>query len=232
MKKFALTPEAFAPKAKTIAEPAEVIARLQQLSIDLTPELFKTTMLSGLGARREATPASPVTAEGVLQWFSNVKELRTSLLAKQWKKHDLKNCPFIISPDRSVAIVVMTGSVETGRQGQKDPTNQAEKGSVAESFVHGNNQLDLFNHTAVRAIQPLQQETQVWVLLYHYDKALKEVRYELSYPTGFGKRKITHWGERLLLGTIPDTPTTLDTIDFDKPNSPAIVDVKPKTGTY
>jgi len=76
-----------------------------------------------------------------------------------------------------------------------------------------------------------REETQVWVLLYHYDKVLKEVRFELSLPTGFSKKQITEWGVRLILGSIPNNPADF-TIRKDAPNAPATVEVKPKTGTF
>ena len=100
-----------------------------------------------------------------------------------------------------------------------------------ENFVHKNNQLELFNRGSIKLAKDNQKETQVWALLYHYDKTLNEVRFELSLPTGFDKKKITEWGERLILGSIPNNPTDF-TIRTDEPNAPATVEVEPKTGTF
>lgn len=223
--------DAFAPRAKTIVEPPLVDARLQELSPDLAVSLLTNVIQSGLGSRNDTTRASAVTAAGVQQWLKTVEELRTQLSDKQWRIHNEKNCPFISSPDHSVSIVVMTGNSETGKQGFEDPTNQAEKGVVVEGFVHSNRQLELFNQDAFKLVKEKRKETQVWAFLYHYDKALNEVRFELSYPTGFGKKKITEWGERLILGSIPNNPTEF-TIRKDTPNAPATVEVEPKTGTF
>jgi len=118
----------------------------------------------------------------------------------------------------------MTGNAETGKQGLEDPSTAADKGAVAEGYVSANRQYWLFNQAQE------QQGTQVWALLYHYDKTLKEVRYELSLPTDFSKKKITGWGERLILGSIPNNPAGF-TIRQDVPNAPATVEVQPKTGT-
>ena len=115
----------------------------------------------------------------------------------------------------------MTGNAETGKQGLEDPSTSADKGAVAQAYVKANRQLKLFQE---------QEGTQVWVLLYHYDQNLKEVRYELSLPTDFTKKKISVWGERLILGSIPNNPTDF-TIREDIPNAPATVEVQPKTGT-
>lgn len=207
-----------------------VEARLQELHPTLTKRLLADAVAQALNERNEATEASAPTEAGVSQWLKLVKLLRTWLSAEGWSILNTLNCPFIVSPDRSTSIVIMTGSEETGRKGFGEPTNQAEKGAVAERFIKGNQlQLD-FNQESFKLASEKPQETQVWVLLYHYDKKADEVRYELSLPTGFGKKKITAWGERLILGSIPNNPTDF-TIREDVPNAPATVEVLPKTGT-
>jgi hypothetical protein len=222
--------EATAPCAKIVVDPMQAEARLQELSSDLSLVLLREVVQNGLGARNDTTRASAVIAAGVQQWLKTVEGLRTRLSDKQWHIHDEKNCPFISSPDRSVSFVVMTGNNETGKQGFEDPTNQAEKGVVVEGFVQSNNQLELFNQDSFRLAQEKRAETQVWAFLYHYDKKLNEVRFELSYPTGFDNKKITTWGERIILGSIPNNPKDFP-IRKDTPNAPATVDVEPKSGT-
>ena len=198
--KFELThSNAFFPCTKTIVESEAVEARLQELSPDLIVELFHEVMRGGLSARNETTTASAVTAAGLQQWLESVKTLRGQLSQNQWRIHNERNCPFISSVDGRISIVVMTGDSETGRQGLKDPINQAEKGRVIQGFVNSNSQLELFNQNALNFINSKQNETQVWIFLYHYDKKLKEVRYELSYPTGFDKKK------NLQVGGTPDS---------------------------
>lgn len=232
MRKFELTsPNAFVHRATIIDDPALVDERLKELHSDLKAILFKDAIRGGLGGRNEATRASAPTAAGVQQWLRTVEDLRTLLATLQWRIHEQKNCPFISSPDRSISIVVMTGNSETGKNGFEDPTNQAEKGAVAQDFIQHNRQLELFNNSSVKLAKDLQKETQVWALLYHYDKVLNEVRFELSLPTGFSKKKITVWGVRLILGSIPNNPAEF-TIPKDEPNAPATVEVKPKTGTF
>lgn len=229
MSTFELTPsDAFLSHAPILVEPHEVGARLRDLSPDLTVDLLYNAILAGLGARNETTRASAITESGLKQWLETVKVLRTLLAEKQWRIHDLKNCPFVSSADGRISVVVMTGDKETGRQGIFDPANQAEKGSVVKGYVSVNRQLELFK--AVEFAQE-KNETQVWVFLYHYDKKLKEVRYELSYPTGFNRKKITEWGERLILGSIPDSPESFVGGGVE-PNAPVTVEVEPKTGTF
>lgn len=232
MRKFELTAtNAFVPRAEVVDEPSLVDARLQELHPDLNSILFMNAIRGGLGARNDVTRASAPTAAGVQQWLKTVEDLRTLLAALQWHVHEQKNCPFISSPDRSISMVVMTGNSETGKNGFEDPTNQAEKGAVAETYVQQNQQLELFNHESLTFAKDKQKETRVWALLYHYDKVLNEVRFELSLPTGFDNKKITEWGVRLILGSIPNNPADF-TIRNDDPIAPVTVEVEPKTGTF
>jgi hypothetical protein len=232
VRNFELTaPNALVRRATIIDDPVLVAAQLQNLHPDLNAILFRDAIRGGLAGRNEVTRASAPTAAGVQQWLKTVEDLRTLLAALQWHIHEQQNCPFISSPDRSISIVAMTGNSETGKNGSEDPTNQAEKGAVAENFVQQNNQLELFNRDSFKLAKEKQKETQVWALLYHYDKVLNEVRFELSLPTGFDNKKITEWGVRLILGSIPNNPTDF-TIRKDEPNAPAMVEVEPKTGTF
>ncbi len=231
MKKLELA--SLAPRrAKLIIDPDQVEARLRDLHPDLTSLLLRNAIVGGLGARNEVTRASAPTAAGVQQWLITVEGLRTFLAKLHWKIHEHQNCPFISSPESEISIVVMTGNSETGKDGFDDPTNQAEKGAVAESYVQKNfNQLELFNSDALKVAKRKAKETQVWALLYHYDKSLNQLRFELSLPTGFSRRKITQWGERLIFGVVSNDPQDF-TISKDDPSAPATVDVVPKKGAF
>jgi len=219
-------------RARLIIEPVEVEARLHELHPDLTSALLRAAVIGGLGARNDVTRASAPTAAGVQQWLTTVEDLRKILAKLQWKIHEHQNCPFISSPEHEVSVVVMTGNSETGKEGFDDPTNQAEKGAVAEGYVQRNfNQLELFNDSALKLAKSKARETQVWALLYHYDKKLKQLRFELSLPTGFSRKKITQWGERLIFGAVPNSPDEF-TITKEEPGAPATVEVVPKKGAF
>lgn len=232
MPTFELTPSNdFISRAHTIEDPVEVDAYLAALHPDLTMALLTDAIRGGLSGRNEVTQASASTAAGLQQWLKTVEDLRTLLATFRWLIHQHKNCPFISSPEGRLSLVVMTGNAETGRIGVDEPTNQAEKGAVAGGFIETNRQLELFMRDSFEVAQKKSDGTQVWALLYHYDKKLKEVRFELSLPIGFNKKKITKWGVRLLLRTLPNNPAKF-TIRKDAPIAPATVDVEPKSGTF
>lgn len=232
MSEFKLSASNSAARRATIFDdPAQADARIRALHPDLCLVLFRNAIMGGLSGRNEVSRASAPTAAGIQQWLSTVENLRMLLASVQWHIHELQNCPFISSPDRVISIVVMTGNSETGKNGFEDPTNQAEKGAVAEDFVQKNHQLELFNRGSFSLAKGNQKEAQVWALLYHYDKGRNEVRYELSLPTGFSNKKITDWGERILLGSIPNNPTDFE-IHKDEPNISPSVEVEPKSGFF
>lgn len=217
--------------ARIVLHPAEVDARLQELDPALTQDLMLEANQRGYEARLEATPAHAPTAAGTLHWHEFVPALRLALKVQDWIIKDHRNCPLIISADRSMAIVVMTGNSETGKE-FGNPTNQADKGAVLDEAVQKNIQYQLFENAALSKMQKGEGGTQLWVLLYHVDvgaKDAREIRTELSLPSSFHKRKIVGWAERIILRSIPTDPSTR--IAPSLPIEPIEVVVERKTGS-
>lgn len=193
-----------APASRIIIDPIEVSLRLQGLDASLNQELILAANMAGYQARLEATPASAPTAAGTLHWHELVRVLRTELRLKDWTLKDHKNCPFSISPDKCITILVMTGDEDTGNE-HGNPTNQADKGAVVDEAVQLNRQYELFENAAVSALQRGVNGSQLWVLLYHVEKSpagAKEIRTELSLPSRFNRKKIVSWAERIILKPI------------------------------
>jgi len=209
---------------KIMDEPQQIADYLQQLHPHLTRDLFDEAIRCGLEGRNDTTPASAPQAPGTQQWMKTVEGLRTVLVLLNWKIHNQQNCPFIRSPNRAIAISVMTGDRHTGQNTGIDPTNQADKGAVAQHFIEQNRQLALLAHEN-------SQNPHVWVLLYHYDRAMEEVRFELSLPNDFYNKKITGWDVRLILGSLPNNAVDFN-INEDAPNAPTTVEVAPKPRAF
>lgn len=217
--------------ARIVVHPADVDARLQELDPALTQDLMLEANQRGFEARLEATLAHAPTAAGTLHWHAFVPALRLALKVQDWIIKDHKNCPLIISADRSMAIVVMTGNSETGKE-YGNPTNQADKGAVLDEAVQKNIQYQLFENSALNKMQKGDGGTQLWVLLYHVDAGVKdarEIRSELSLPSNFHKKKIIGWAERIILRSIPTDPSTRITPSL--PIEPIEVVVERKTGS-
>lgn len=205
-----------------VSDPVAVEERLKALDSALTENLLLEANQRGYEARVDTTLAHAPTAAGTLHWHAFVPALRLALKEQGWSIKDHKNCPLIISADKSIAIVVMTGNIETGKE-FGNPTNQADKGAVLDEAVQRNHQYQLFESAALSELQKGEGGTQLWVLLYHVEggaKGVKEIRTELSLPSSFQKKKIVGWAERIILRPIstdkardfvPELPA--DTID-------------------
>ena len=216
---------------RIISDPAEVDVRLHSLSPALLQELLLEANQRGYEARLEATLAHAPTAAGTYHWHAFVAALRLALRIQDWSIKDHKNCPLIISPDKSLAIVVMTGNIETGKE-FGNPSNQADKGAVLDEAVQRNVQYQLFENRALSKLKKGEGGTQLWVLLYHVEngsKGVKEIRTELSLPSDFQRKKIVGWAERIILRPISTEPTT--SVIAPLPVAPFDVVVQRKTGT-
>lgn len=216
---------------RIVSDPIEVDGRLLELDAALAQDLLLEANQRGYEARVDTTIAHAPTAAGTLHWHAFVPALRLALKVHGWSIKDHKNCPLIISADKSIAIVVMTGNSETGRE-FGNPTNQADKGAVLDEAVQRNIQYQLFENAALTKMQKGAGGTQLWVLLYHVDagiKDAKEIRTELSLPSSFYKRKIVGWAERIILRPIATDPTM--GISPSLPGKPIDVIVERKAGT-
>jgi hypothetical protein len=218
---------------KVVSDSVSVASRLSELNARLNEALLREASEHGYRARIEATELHPPTAAGSYHWHATVFAIRSLLVERGWKPENTRNCPFIVSPDRTIAIVVMTGDSDTGSI-DGHPTNQAEKGAVLKQAVANNQkQLKLFNTGLVSTkLANSKEATQLWVLLYHVtvgSNGKAEVRAELSLPSQFDRKKIIGWRERLILASIlPDSETL---IQNDAPTGPIDVPIERRTAT-
>jgi hypothetical protein len=213
-----------APRERVITDAHEVASRLLELEASLGEELLLESNLRGFEARLEATPAHARTAAGTYHWHGFVAAIRTVLKEHRWTIKDHLNCPFVISPDKTISILVMTGDAETGKEFGR-PKNQSEKGRVLSEAIDINKSYDLFEAAAISHMEKGASGTQLWVLLYHVERDSKgtptEIRTELSLPSRFEKKKIVGWTERIVLrsldvrpGPAVERPVPVEPIDF------------------
>lgn len=213
-----------APRARVITDVHEVASRLLELDKSLSEQLLLESNLRGFEARLEATPAHAPTAAGTYHWHAFVFAIRLALKEQGWTMKNHLNCPFVISPDKTISILVMTGDGETGNE-FGNPKNQADKGRVLSDAIDINQNYDLFESAAISHMERGASGTQLWVLLYHVERdnngIPKEIRTELSLPSRFEKKRIVGWAERIVLrhldiGTEPaiERPLPVEPIDF------------------
>lgn len=210
-----------------------VAARLSELHPTLDMVLLREVSEHGYRRRVEATDMHSTTAAGTFHWHESIFALRTMLSERGWRKEDVSNCPLIVSPDRTIALSLMTGDNETGWP-QGNPSNQAQKGAVLETAVARNQQqLKLFDAKYVSATLSNRQEaTQLWVVLYHVAVGTSgntEIRMEVSLPSEFEKKRIVGWRERLILA--PIAPGGDGAAQHDLPTGPIDVPIERRTGS-
>jgi hypothetical protein len=212
------------PRPRVIIDALDVATRLLELDASLDEQVMLESNTRGFEARVEATPAHAPTAAGTYHWHAFVFAFRLAMTERGWTIKNHLNCPFIISPDKSISILVMTGDAETGRE-FGIPKNQADKGRVLSDAIDFNQSYDLFERSAISHLEKGALGTQLWVLLYHVERdhtgTSKEIRTELSFPSRFEKKKIVGWAERIILGPLdlgPDPavalPVPMEPIDF------------------
>lgn len=214
-------------------EPNAVAARLAELHPTLDIDLLREVSEHGYRRRIEATDMHSTTAAGSFHWHESVFALRTMLSERGWKNEDVKNCPLIVSPDRAIALSLMTGDAETGWP-QGNPSNQAQKGVVLETAVAKNQQqLKLFNAKSISTeLSNRQEATQLWVVLYNVavgSSGNTEIRMEVSLPWEFENKRIVGWRERLILA--PTAPDGEGVAQPDLPTAPIDVPIERRTGT-
>lgn len=229
---FQLNPS-YTPTQRVTHGSVDVQRRLQELDQTLDEAVLSMAIQHGYSARLDVTDAHPSTAAGTLHWHQSVATLRTELSIRDWIKMNLKNCPFSVSPDKNMSIIVMTGDSDTGKL-TGEPSNQADKGAVLGKAIQENKQYELFEKDAAYVCKNGGQTgTQVWVLLYHVDQgkgSANEIRIELSLPEKFNGKRIIGWTERIILGNIP-LDSEFIPLPENQPQSPIDVPVERKQMT-
>ncbi|MDI3325595.1 hypothetical protein QKW35_14545 [Pontibacterium granulatum] len=174
-------------------------------ALGLDREVLEQSVWRGQAKRNEATPHHPANAGGQFAYLEAVRSVRDGLKPREWKAKNEKNLELTISPDGKTAIVVSGGDKHTGTL--QNPSSRNEKGTETKRRVEYNHHLPFVEPE----MQAQQEETstneyEVWWLLYYFDKKMREVRCELSLPTGMNdKDRISDWSKRILL-----SPLTLD----------------------
>jgi hypothetical protein len=179
-------------------EPLDIEVRLHELGLRL--DVVQDVRLSGRVGWATCTENDPPGHAGMHRYAVMTRELRNILMPEGWLKTDISNHSMILSPDRSVAIVVASGNELTGSgDEQHSPSTKYPKGPLTAAAVDQNRQqLDLFPE--MLPIGPTE-ETLTWVLLVRY--GAEGDRAELSLPSRIDDDGwISDWRERIILPVI------------------------------
>lgn len=200
---------------------SDVDSRLVELG--LAAELLREPVMQGILARSECTLNDPPLTAGFITWSRTVRCLRESLIPQpyNWGRSDEGSYSLVVSPDGKTAIAVATGDENTGNP-DITPLTKSPKGPNTQRAIEANQcQGLLFDVlTEIEVSENAHSDRVTWILLQHYDQALKEVRFELSLPNSYSG-KVDGWSERIIFGAIPLDPAQ----DISVPVLPNLPDI-------
>ena len=204
-----------------------VVERLEQLGLNV--KQLMDVVRQGHHVFISASPNDPPLAPGFSAWARMVRALREYLLPQGWSRSDENNYSVVISPDDLMMIAVATGDDKTGNP-HESPTTKSSKGpSTVEAVTTNQQQMNLnfvFPDLAAPA-RPVEagKERTTWILLVH--RGMGEVRCELSLPTSMGTDgRIDAWRERIVLGSIPTDPDTIEILPQPSDLPDISIDIK------
>lgn len=183
----------------TIYEAYDAESRLRALG--LSTEILTDVLLQGELQRRLGSPLDPPSAPGMAAWARRVRRLREILLPEGWQPSDRSNFSIAISPDRTVAIAIATGDVDTGdaRPGSS-PHTKYRRGPATAQAVSRNVQQEMFPE-AFDAGDISGELTTTWFLLAQTVDGI--ILAELSRPLSMGEDgRVSDWAERIILAPI------------------------------
>ncbi len=214
-----------------------VNTRLASLGLTIDP-LIKGAQEYYL-AWASSTPHHPMIHAGFNGWSEAIRSLRDDLKPKSWTKDEVCGVNYVVSADGQLAITTATGNEYTGLQpevGRPEPRTKNDKGPRVQAAVKLN--VKLLNRylypeaelEAVKRLQDFQKRNSriTWVLLVHVDHKLREIRSELSLPTGMSEDDcIDSWRERIILPSTRFDEVSSSSTDKGPQQSPEItIDIK------
>ncbi|MCE2027022.1 hypothetical protein [Sessilibacter corallicola] len=186
-------------------------------SMGLSLEDITQSIVDGLSHFKRTTKLHPVTHAGSVAWGEINATLRALLIGKDigWGHKHQDGLTITHNSDLGISIIATSGDRYTGNKNNIDPSTKNKKGPKARDIVISNSNLDLFEDNesnniceTIDNINAIDQ-TETWVLLYHFDKKQQEVRFELSLPKNIspihgeeGKLRINRWRKRIIFNSI------------------------------
>jgi hypothetical protein len=181
--------------------------------LGLKRELIARCPVAGYMARTGCTPHHPANYGGMVHYGEMIRQLRDELVPLGWSAASDMNLEVTVSPEKGIAISVVSGDENTGLAG-RTPSTKRRRGSVTTRLVDDNKQLafDLVvPNLAPKVNDDGKELRQTWVLLHYFNR--NELRYELSRPVRIGDDGyIESWQERIIFPAVPIDGIALPTL--------------------
>lgn len=206
-------------KAATVkTNQIEVADALAELG--LTTEILIEAIIRGEIARDRCTANDPPCAPGFYAWSGTVRGLRDILLPQGWTRNDDDNYSRVVSPDKLIALAVVTGDDGTGNR-EVDPKTKYPKGPATQAAVSSNQWSLNFGEDASDESANEDAETWItWMLL--KKRSGDSVLAELSLPSSMtDDGQVESWQTRIILNPIVIEPN----IEVEDESSETPIDV-------
>jgi hypothetical protein len=186
--------------ANVVFKPIERRNRLAELGLE--EDGLQQCVARGQSAWADCTPNHPAIFKGMSAWGETTCAVREYLLPKGWKRVDEGNLPTTVNKANTITIIVSTGNEDTGRA-DGEPSTKSSKGPRTAEAIASNLMNTLFGD--IRKIASKPDDRATYMLLFHRDEELEEVRCELSSPLKINEDdgRIDEWTERIILGSMP-----------------------------
>jgi hypothetical protein len=218
-------------QAVTTITKGEISVRGELDLLGLTPEDLIGAILFGETHRALCTDDDPLIFHGTTAWARTIRGLRQQNRLRQngWTKARAGNFETFVSPDKSLAVCVMTGDKETGKYDPSrpfiSPKPKHPKGIMLKTAIDTNAwlfpELAAAANDRARKLEMAAKRT-TWILLIHRDG--DTVFAELSLPSKFSVDQVEAWRHRIILEPI-DVEPLIDVRDDSGDDSGDIIDV-------
>jgi hypothetical protein len=195
----------------------DVVNALAELG--LTAEVLIEAIRRGELARDGCTANDAPSAPGFYAWAGTVRALRDILMPRRWTRNDDVCYSRVISPDRTVAIAVVTGDDGTGKRGA-NPRTKYPKGAATQAAVSCNQQSLRFEEFAPVEDEGTAETWITWMLL--RKRTGDSIFAELSLPLSMTRDgQVESWQTRIILDPILIDPN----IEIEDDSSEPPIDV-------
>lgn len=165
-------------------------------SLDLSDELLLAAMRSALIQSRRVTDFHPRGWDNNELYGEGTAGLREILQPHNWTTYREGGVEGVMNAAGDVAIIVSSGTRETGRDDGPAPRTKNPKGSATKRAVNA-------NQPALFGSDDRAGSVKTWILLHYLDYASDELRLELSLPRSMRGNYVGEWETRILLASLP-----------------------------
>lgn len=169
-------------------------------NLGLTEEVIQAAMRAALVQSRRVTEFHPLGWDNNELYGEGIARLRELLQPFGWTTFREAKFEGVLNAAATIAIIVSSGTRETGREDGRAPRTKNPKGSATQHAVDAN-QGELFGDPT--AVPGPNNPPATLMLLHFLDFAADELRLELSLPKTMRGKQVVEWDYRIPIAAVP-----------------------------